>query len=102
MSKIKLALEVVDALKQLTDRLETLVKEMQRNDKVKAPLNIVLDLPKDEPSVSIEAIRAVLAMKSQEGKTNQIKILLNKYDAGRLSSVDQKDYAAILKEAEEL
>lgn len=57
---------------------------------------------KQEPQITIEEVRAVLAMKSQEGKTREVKALLMKYDAGKLSSVKQKDYASLLKEAEVL
>ena len=54
------------------------------------------------PQVTIEQVRAVLAGKSQEGKTRQVKALLLKYDAGKLSGVKPEDYPALLKEAEAL
>lgn len=47
-------------------------------------------------------VRTVLAQKSQEGKTRDVKALLMKYDAGKLSGVNPKDYAALLAEAEVL
>ena len=52
--------------------------------------------------ISIEMVRAVLAEKSQEGKTREVKALLMKYDAGKLSGVKPEDYEALLKEAEVL
>ena len=52
--------------------------------------------------VSQEDVRAVLAKKSEDGKTPQIKALLMKYDAGKLSGVKPEDYAALLAEAEVL
>lgn len=55
---------------------------------------------KQEPQISIEMVRAVLAEKSQEGKTREVKALLMKYDAGKLSGVKPEDYEALLKEAE--
>lgn len=55
-----------------------------------------------ESEISIEAIRAVLAAKSQEGKRKEVKDLLLKYDSGRLSGVDPKDYPALMKDAEAL
>lgn len=55
-----------------------------------------------EKTVTIEDVRAVLAAKSQDGKTKEVKALLMKYDAGKLSGVNPKDYAALLKEAEVL
>lgn len=55
-----------------------------------------------EKTVTIEDVRAVLASKSQDGKTKEVKALLMKYDAGKLSGVKPEDYAALLKEAEAL
>ena len=56
----------------------------------------------EEKKITIEDVRAVLAEKSQEGKTHEVKALLMKYDAGKLSGVKPEDYAALLKEAEVL
>lgn len=57
---------------------------------------------KQESKISIEMVRAVLAEKSQEGKTREVKALLMKYDAGKLSGVKPEDYETLLKEAEVL
>ena len=56
----------------------------------------------EEKKITIEDVRAVLAEKSQEGKTREVKALLMKYDAGKLSGVKPEDYPALLKEAEVL
>ncbi|WP_147590055.1 hypothetical protein [Clostridium polynesiense] len=53
-----------------------------------------------ELEVTIEMVRAILAKKSQEGKISEVKDLLMKYDAGKLSGVNPKDYASLIKEAE--
>ena len=57
---------------------------------------------KQEIKISIEDVRAILADKSQQGKTREVKALLMKYDAGKLSGVKPEDYEALLKEAEVL
>lgn len=57
---------------------------------------------KEQPSIEIETVRAVLAEKSRDGKTKEIKALLMKYDAGKLSGVKPENYASLLKEAEVL
>lgn len=62
----------------------------------------VADEPKQENKISIEDVRAVLAEKSQQGKTREVKALLMKYDAGKLSGVKPEDYASLIKEAEVL
>ena len=57
---------------------------------------------KESKTISIETVRAVLAEKSREGKTREVKALLMKYDAGKLSGVKSEDYEALLAEAEVL
>ena len=57
---------------------------------------------KASKAVAIETVRAVLAEKSRDGKTREVKALLMKYDAGKLSGVKPEDYAALLAEAEVL
>lgn len=56
---------------------------------------------KDKP-VAVEDIRAVLAQKSQDGKSKEIKELLGKYGVAKLSAVKQEDYPALLAEAKVL
>lgn len=55
-----------------------------------------------EKPLSLEEIRAVLAAKSRDGFTAQIRELLQKYGADRLSAVDPANYKALLKDAEDL
>ncbi len=53
-------------------------------------------------AVAIEDVRAVMAQKTQEGKSQGIKELLQKYGAVKLSGVDPEHYPALLKEAKVL
>ena len=53
-------------------------------------------------AVAIEDVRAVMAQKTQEGKSKEIKELLQKYGAVKLSAVDPVHYPALLKEAKVL
>ena len=57
---------------------------------------------KESKTVGIEMVRCALADKSRDGKTREVKALLMKYDAGKLSGVKPEDYAALLAEAEVL
>ena len=57
---------------------------------------------KKEKAVAIEDVRAVMAQKTQEGKSKEIKELLQKYGAVKLSAVDPVHYPALLKEAKVL
>lgn len=55
-----------------------------------------------EPALTLEAVRAKLADKSRAGFTAQIRSLLQKYGADKLSGVDPANYKALLKDVEEL
>ena len=55
-----------------------------------------------EKAVAIEDVRAVMAQKTQEGKSQEIKDLLQKYGAVKLSAVSPEHYPALLKEAKVL
>ena len=57
---------------------------------------------KKEKAVAIEDVRAVMAQKTQEGKSQEIKDLLQKYGAVKLSGVNPEHYPALLKEAKVL
>ena len=62
------------------------------------------DVEKKEakPVLTLEEVRNVLAEKSRNGFTAEIKELLKKYGASKLSEVDSKNYEALLKDTEEL
>lgn len=64
--------------------------------------NHVVAAPEAEQIVTVDEVRAVLAEKSGAGKTREIKALLMKYDAGKLSGVKAEDYPALLREARAL
>lgn len=52
--------------------------------------------------LTLEEVRAVLADKSKDGFTDQIRELLKKYGSDRLSGIDPANYQALLADAEEL
>ena len=55
-----------------------------------------------KPTLTLEEVRAVLADKSRTGHTAEIRELLTKHGASRLSLVDPIHYEALLREAEVL
>lgn len=57
---------------------------------------------KMKSTLTLEEVRAVLADKSRAGHTAEIRELLKKYGASKLSLVDPKHYEALLREAEVL
>ncbi len=58
--------------------------------------------PQQEKPATLEGIRALMAQKTQEGKSKEIKELLQKYGAAKLSAVEPEDYPALLREAQAL
>lgn len=55
-----------------------------------------------EPVLTLEAVRAVLADKSRAGFTAQIRSLLQKYGANKLSEIDPTRYGGLLADVEGL
>lgn len=60
------------------------------------------EVPMPEKSLTLEEVRAILAEKSRDGFTAQIRDLLLKYGAKKLSEVDPASYKALVAEAEVL
>ena len=52
--------------------------------------------------ITLEQVRGVLADKSRNGHTAEVRAIIQKYGADRLSDVDPKHYPAVLKDAEVL
>lgn len=100
-------LKIADGLLMVADSIREMVKmgaESPAPEETGKKDNPQGDTPKpeQEEQISIEDVRAVLAAKSQDGKTHEVKALLMKYDAGKLSGVKPEDYPMLLKEAEAL
>lgn len=55
-----------------------------------------------KPAITLEQVRAVLAEKSHEGFTAEIRVLLQKHGADKLSLIDPAEYESLLKDAEAL
>lgn len=60
------------------------------------------DAPPAEPELTLEQVRAILADKSRLGFTAQIRALLQKYGAQKLSGIDPANYKALVADAEVL
>lgn len=79
-----------DDQKEETQPIE---KSTKKTDK-KAQLN--------KKVLALEDVRAVLAEKSRNGHTAEVRDLLQKHGADKLSWIDPVEYAALLAEAEVL
>ena len=128
MGKVKLLLDVIGDLRSLADSLQavadavadsgaaetemTTTKETEETGKAgkagKAAKNAAkkdAKAAKQEPEekpLTLEEVRAVLAEKSRSGHTEEVRELLNKHGADKLSEIDPAEYPALLAEAEVL
>jgi len=73
----------------------------QKQDAAKAQQESVAQEQQEQPA-TLEGIRALMAQKTQEGKSKEIKELLQKYGAAKLSAVKPEDYPALMQEAQVL
>ena len=115
MSRVKLLLDVVGAMRSLADSIQAVCDAMESESlsdnggeqetvkkKTEETKEEVKKEEKESPSLTLEKVRAVLAEKSRAGGTAEVRAIIQKFGAKRLSEIDPKDYAAILKEAEVL
>lgn len=100
MSRVNLLLDVVEDMRSLADSLQSVADSIQGN--TAAPEEVPTQPVDNTPQITIEQVRTLLAEKSGEGKTQAVKALLYKYDAGKLSGVKPEDYAALMEEARKL
>jgi len=82
---------VADSLVSLFSKAEPTVSE--------APTAAEPTKPK---AITLEQVRAVLAEKSRNGHTSEVRELLEKHGATKLSEIDPVNYPALLADAEGL
>lgn len=66
----------------------------------KALKDIFSSTEEEKKSVSLEDVRAVLAEKLRRGFTEEVKEIISKHGADRLSGIDPSEYESLLSEAE--
>ena len=103
MSQSKLLLGVVKDIRSLADSLQTLANAISEDNVVdEASVTAVETVAKPPITVTLEQVRAVLAEKSHDGLTEQVRGLLQKYGAQKLSAIASDRYADLLRDAKEL
>ena len=106
MSKTHPLFDIVLNLRALADNFQVLADIVAGSDSNEAaqpetPASEKVPEPKTKP-VTLEQVRAVLADKSQQGLTAEVRVLLEKYGAPKLSQIDPAHFAALLTDAERL
>ena len=128
MGKVKLLLDVIEDLRSLADSLQAVADAVADNGAAEAELTTTKEpeetgkagktgkaakntakkeakAAKQEPEekpLTLEEVRAVLAEKSRSGHTEEVRELLAKHGADKLSEIDPAEYPALLAEAEVL
>ena len=87
-----------NAATAINDAADTLAEMFSTNSADEAPAAAI----PAEPALTLEQVRAVLADKSRMGFTAEIRTLLQKYGATKLSGIDPANYKALLADAEVL
>ena len=101
MSKIKELSQTVDDLKTTANMLLSVADSLLdlfsgsggiSNEAMEAKKQA----PVKEEKLTLESVRAVLAEKSRSGYTDEIRIILEKHGASKLSEIDPKKYKELL------
>ena len=109
MSRMKLLADVVQDMRNLADSLQTLVDALvahEYSDTSYAPAaspTAAPEPPTPKPEekkqeVTKAQVRTVLTEKNLKGLTKEVRALLKKYGANKLSEVSPADYPALLAE----
>ena len=107
MSKMKELSQTVDELKTAANLLLSVADSLldlfsgtgETSTEVKETKN---QAPVKEEKLTLESVRAVLAEKSRSGYTDEIRALLEKHGANKLSEIDPKKYKTLVEEVKVL
>lgn len=93
-----------EALIGISQGLSELFSNVDEKQKSDEPKSMTEEQSKtaEEKVLTLEEVRAVLAEKSRAGFTAQIREILVKHGAEKLSAVNPSEYEALLKEVEVL
>ena len=122
MGKVKLLFDVIEDMRSLADSLQAVADAMTQTEPADVPDENTGEKPKkaggkkaaketaetssspvpEEKKLTLEEVRMVLAEKSRAGHTAEVRALLVKHGAEKLSDIDPARYPALLADAEVL
>ena len=100
MSKMAEIAEIINALRDVASSINSIADDL--TDMFSYSSKTPEIAPAPEKAMSLEEVRAILADKSRDGFTAQIRDLLQKYGASKLSEIDPANYKALVADAEVL
>ena len=89
------------SLNAIADSLTSLFSDTQSQE-LESPKAVQPKAKTDAKPLTLEQVRAVLAEKSRNGQTAEVRALLEAHGASKLSEIDPAEYSALLAEAEVL
>jgi hypothetical protein len=98
MDKTKIIQDIIVNLKGITGSLETLVKALNESadsEETEQKEN-TKEIEQGQPT--LEEVRAAMAEKNREGHREEVKAILLKYGANKLTALESKHYVEVLKE----
>ena len=98
----KLLLNVAKNLHSLADSVQALCTLVTDGLTEKKETPAAKAETKKAPAVTLEKVRSVLADKSRAGHTAEVRAIIARYGADKLSEIDPENYEAVIKEAEAL
>lgn len=96
MSRMKLLLDIVQDMKELSESLMTFAEAFESVDADKP----VQEQPKKV--VTLEEVRTVLSEMSRAGKAEQVRKLLLQHGGNKLSAIDPAEFPTLIEEARKL
>jgi hypothetical protein len=100
MSKMAEIATIIDELRDTASSINRIADEL--TDLFSYSNRVPEVAPAPEKKLSLEEVRAILAEKSRDGFTAQIRDLLQKYGASKLSEIDPANFKALVADAEVL
>lgn len=91
-------IEIASIFEKLSQCYTSLAKELSQMEKSQNNLSQT----SQTKDITIENLREVLASKSKIGKTFEVKELLSKFGANKLSQVKEEDFPALMLESQKL
>ncbi len=102
MNNNKLAIEIVKNLRSIANSIEILLQAMEGEKSVEMLATSTESAPPKSEPITLEKVRAVLALKAQSGKQPEVKALITKHGGQKLTDLKPSCYEELLKEAEVL
>lgn len=101
MSKFEIIIKADDELLAALNKLIAALEGKQVQPETTTVHSETPAAPEEKP-VTLQQVRELLADKSQAGKQAEVKALITKYGAAKLTDIDPSQYSNLLKDAEGL